>query len=68
MRRWDALALGSLLVSKAGSDSPLGCLEEDGQIVTWLRTRTEVAAAIWIGTRLSPTVKPHLSARPCLAR
>lgn len=51
MRYWDASALAPLLVSEEGSDASLEWLEQDGQIVTWLWTRAELASAIERRTR-----------------
>ena len=51
MKYWDASALVPLLVSEQGSDAALERLGRDAQIITWLWTRTEVAAAIERRTR-----------------
>ena len=51
MKYWDASALVPLLVSEQGSSASLEWVGRDGQIVTWLWTRTEVAAAIERRTR-----------------
>ena len=51
MRYWDASALVPLLVSEQSSNASLEWLGLDGQIVTWLWTRTEVASAIERRTR-----------------
>lgn len=51
MRYWDASALAPLLVSEEGSSASLEWLAQDGQIVTWLWTRTELVSAIERRTR-----------------
>lgn len=51
MRYWDASALAPLLVSEEGSNASLEWLEQDGQVVTWLWTRAELASAIERRTR-----------------
>ena len=63
MKYWDASALLPLFVSEQGSNVALG---RDTQIITWLWSRTEVAAAIERRTRegtLSRAARRHVLAR-----
>ncbi len=46
MRYWDASALVPLIVSEPGSELARTWLLEDGHIVTWAWTRTEITSAI----------------------
>ena len=51
MRYWDASALVPLVVDETESDRVRGWLAEDGHIVTWAWTRTEIVSAIERRTR-----------------
>lgn len=51
MKYWDASALVPLIVSEQSSNAALERLGRDAQIITWLWTRTELAAAIERRTR-----------------
>ena len=46
MRYWDASALVPLIVAEPGSGLARTWLREDGHIVTWAWTRTEITSAI----------------------
>ncbi len=51
MKYWDASALVPLLVAEPGSNAVRRQLSEDGHIVTWAWTRTEIVGAIERRTR-----------------
>ena len=46
MRYWDASALVPVIVAEPDSESVRARLSEDGHIVTWVWTRTEITSAI----------------------
>lgn len=46
MRYWDASALVPLLISEPGSRCAEAWFTEDGHVVTWAWTRTEITSAI----------------------
>ena len=51
MRYWDASALVPLLVAEPIGSVVRGWLAEDGRIVTWVWTNTEIASAVERRTR-----------------
>lgn len=51
MRYWDASAIVPLVVAEPASDRVRGELAEDGHIVTWTWTHTEIVSAIERRTR-----------------
>ena len=46
MRYWDASALVPVIVAEPDSESVRARLSEDGHVVTWVWTRTEITSAI----------------------
>ncbi len=46
MRYWDASALVPLVVAEPASDRVRGWLAEDGHIIAWAWTRTDIVSAI----------------------
>ena len=46
MRYWDASALVPLVVAEPASDRVREWLAEDGHIITWVWTRTEIVSAV----------------------
>ena len=59
MRYWDASALVPLVVAETESDRVRGWLAEDGHIVTWAWTRTEIVSAIERRTREGLLSRPQ---------
>ena len=59
MRYWDASALVPLVVAELESDRVRGWLAEDGHIVTWAWTRTEIVSAIERRTREGLLSRPQ---------
>ncbi len=59
MRYWDASALVPLVVAESESDRVRGWLAEDGHIVTWAWTRTEIVSAIERRTREGLLSRPQ---------
>ena len=59
MRYWDASALVPLVVAETESDRVRGWLAEDGHIVTWAWTRTEIVSAIERRTREGLLSRTH---------
>ena len=51
MRYWDASALVPLVVTEPDSERVRSCLSEDGRIVTWACSRTEIVSAVERRTR-----------------
>ena len=59
MRYWDASALVPLVVAELESDRVRGWLAEDGHIVTWAWTRTEIVSAVERRTREGLLSRPQ---------
>lgn len=66
MRYWDASALVPLVVAEPASDAVRSQLAEDGHIVTWAWSRTEIVSAVERRTRegrLSRTLRREVLER-----
>ena len=59
MRYWDASALVPLVVAEPASEAVRKLIAEDGQIVTWAWTRTEIVSAIERRTREGLISRPQ---------
>ena len=59
MRYWDASALVPLIVAEPATEAVRSWLAEDGHIVTWAWTRTEIVSAIERRTREELLSRTH---------